>query len=183
MLILRPAFGRHGRRFIFDPNAFYSYPNVEVGDDVCIGTGAVFLASESKIIVGNKVMFGPNVTVVGGRHNTSVVGKYMYDVHEKRPNDDLDVIFDDDVWVGSCTVILMGVRVGRGSIVAAGTLVNKNVPPYTVVGGIPAKRITMRFNSLEAVLAHEALLYPPEKRLNRESLEEIFESEEKIINN
>jgi acetyltransferase-like isoleucine patch superfamily enzyme len=175
MLIMRPAFQRNGKHFIFDPNGFYNFENIVVGNDVSIGDDAILLASESKIIIGNKVMFGPRVTVVGGNHNTAVVGRFMYDVHEKRPGDDQDVIFEDDVWVGSGAIILKGVRVGRGSIIAAGAVVNIDVLPYTIVGGIPAKQISKRFKDLETVLKHEEALYPPEKRLSREYLQGIFD--------
>jgi len=79
---------------------------------------------------------GSNVTIIGGDHNASVVGKFMYDyeVQEKRPEDDQDVIIEDDVWIGTGAIILKGVRLGRGSIVAAGALVRKDVLPYTIVG-------------------------------------------------
>lgn len=175
MLFLRPAFGKHGRNLIFDPDGFYSFDHIETGDDVSIGDDAIFLASDSRIIIGNKVMFGPRVTVVGGNHNTGVVGQFMYDVHEKRPEDDQDVVFEDDVWVGSGAVILKGVRVGRGSIVAAGAVVIRDVPPYTVVGGTPAKVISRRFGDVETILKHEQALYPPEKRLSEEDLRGIFD--------
>lgn len=174
MLILRSAFRLHGSNFIFDPDDHFNHENIEVGNDVSIGSGAVFLAAKSKICISNKVMFGPNVTVIGGDHNTAVAGKFMYDVHEKRPEDDLDVIIDEDVWVGSGVTILKGVRVGRGAIVAAGALVNQNVLPYTVVGGVPARMISTRFSDLETVLAHEKALYPPAKRLDKDLLQEGF---------
>ena len=171
MILLRPAFGKHGHHFIFDPNSYFTYRNIEVGDYVSIGAGAVFLASESKIIIGNKVMFGPNVTVVGGNHNTSVIGKLMYDIHEKRPEDDQDVTIENDVWVGSGAIILKGVRVGRGSIIAAGAVVVKDVLPYTIVGGTPAKIISLRFKDIETIISHETLLYPVEMRLSITTLE------------
>lgn len=174
MLILRPAFRRHGTHFIFDPDDHFNYGNIEVGNDVSIGSGAVFLVSDSRLIIGNKVMFGPNVTIIGGDHNTTVIGKYMYDIHEKRPGDDLDVIFEDDIWVGTGAIILKGVRVGRGSIIAAGALVNKDVLPYSIVAGIPARQISTRFRELSAVIEHEAILYPPEKRLGMDILEKTF---------
>jgi acetyltransferase-like isoleucine patch superfamily enzyme len=173
MLILKPAFSKYGRHFIFDPNGFYNFQNIQVGDDVSIGDDAIFLCSNSKIIIGNKVMFGPKVSVLGGNHNTSIVGKFMYDIQEKRPGDDLDVVFEDDIWVGTGAIILKGVNVGRGSIVAAGAIVNKDVLPYSVVGGIPAKLISFRFD-LATILEHEKLLYSPENRLQQELLEEIF---------
>ena len=158
MLLLRPAFGRYGRNFIFDPHDHFNHGNIEVGDDVSLGTGAVLMATESKIRIGNKVMFGPNVRVIGGNHNTSQLGKFMYDVHEKRAGDDEDVLIEDDVWVGCGAIILKGVRVGRGSVVAAGALVNKDVPPYSVVAGVPARVVGSRFNDLETLHAHETAL-------------------------
>jgi acetyltransferase-like isoleucine patch superfamily enzyme len=174
IILLRPAFRRYGRNFLFDPNSFYSYQNIEVGDDVSIGSGAAFMASESKIIIGNKVMFGPNVIVVSGNHNTSVVGKFMYDVHEKRLEDDQDVIFEDDIWIGSGAIILKGVKVGRGSIIAAGALVNRNVLPYTIVAGVPAKVLSSRFDDINKTRIHDEALYPCGKRLKEEELSQIF---------
>jgi acetyltransferase-like isoleucine patch superfamily enzyme len=173
MVALRAAFSRYGRNFIFDPDDHFTYQHIEVGNDVSIGAGAVFLASESKILIGNKVMFGPNVIMIGGDHNTSCIGRFMYDVHNKRPQDDEDVIIEDDVWVGSGAIILKGVRVGRGAIVAAGAVVNKDVLPYTVVGGMPARVISLRFKDVDTILEHETLLYPVEKRLSDETLQEI----------
>lgn len=170
MLLLRPAFRRHGKRLIFDPDGHYTFENIEVGDDVSIGTGAIRIATKSRIIIESKVMFGPNVMVIGGDHNTSIVGRFMYDVKEKRPEDDQDVIIEDDVWVGAGAIILKGVRLGRGSIVAAGAVVNKEVLPYTVVGGIPAKIISMRFGEIETILEHESALYSPKERLSKEFL-------------
>jgi acetyltransferase-like isoleucine patch superfamily enzyme len=171
MLLLRPAFQCYGKHFLFDPDGYYTFEHIKVGDDVSLGTGAILLATESRIIIGNKVMFGPNVIVTGGNHNTSLLGRFMYDVQEKRPEDDQDVIIEDDVWVGSSAVILKGVRVGRGSIVAAGAVVNRDVLPYTVVGGVPARSIAVRFNDLQVLLEHESALYPPEKRLSKHDLE------------
>lgn len=169
MWLILPAFRRCGKRCNIDPDAFYSFSNIEIGDDVSIGRGAVLLAGKSRIIIGNKVMFGPNVTLVGGGHNTSVVGRYMYDVHEKRPDDDRGVIVEDDVWVGTGAIILRGVRLRRGCVVAAGALVTKEVPPYAIAGGMPAKVLSYRFD-IDTILAHEAQLYPPEQRLSRETL-------------
>lgn len=177
MILIRPAFQHYGRNFIFDPRDSFTYSNIEVGDDVSIGRGASFMAVESKIVIGNKVMFGPNVTIIGGNHNTSVVGRFMYDVQEKRPEDDQDIIFEDDIWVGACAIILKGVRVGRGSIIAAGALVTKDVKPYTVVAGVPAKKISTRFGDINMLIKHEESLYPPEKRLSEIQREGILRSE------
>lgn len=175
MLLLRPAFRCHGDNFIFDPHDCFTYQNIEVGNDVTFGSGATLLATESRILIGNKVMFGPNVTVVGGNHNTSQLGRFMYDVLEKRELDDQNVVIEDDVWVGCGAIILKGVKIGRGSIIAAGALVNKDILPYTVVAGIPAKAIGVRFDNFDTLRSHDSTLYPPENRLSDEVLKKTLE--------
>ena len=65
--------------------------------------------------------------------------------------------------------MLKGVKVGRGSIVAAGAVVTKSVPPYSIVAGVPAKLVRWRF-SVEDVLAHEESLYSVEDRIDKDVL-------------
>lgn len=67
-----------------------------------------------------------------------------------------DVTIGNDVWIGHGVVLLAGVHVGDGAIVAAGAVVTKDVPPYTIVGGVPAKKIRQRFedNEVELLLKH-----------------------------
>jgi maltose O-acetyltransferase len=149
MHILKFAFLKAGKNVIFDPFGEYTYRTIELGSDVFIGSGANLSASKSKIIIGNKVMFGPNVTIRGGNHNSSIVGEFMYDVKEKRPEDDQPVIIENDVWIGTRAVILKGVTIGTGSIIAAGAVVTKDVPPYSIVGGVPAKILKRRFEGEE----------------------------------
>lgn len=163
MALLRPLFARHGRNFKFDPDGLYSFGSIEVGDDVFIAPGASFSAAISRIRIGSKVMFGPGVIIRGGNHNTSVVGAYMADVHEKLPGDDEDVVIEDDVWVGAGAIILKGVRISRGSIVAAGAVVTKSFPPYSIIGGVPARLIRPRWDE-ETIRRHEQVLYPEGRR-------------------
>ncbi|MGN6264156.1 MAG: acyltransferase [Ginsengibacter sp.] len=158
MYIMLPLFKKHGKNVKFFPsNSTFSYSTIELGDDVYIGPGAVLAASVSGIIFGNKIQLGPNVTMMGGDHNTSVIGKYMYDVIEKLPENDAPIIIENDVWIGTGAIILKGVTVGEGSVVAAGSLVNKNVPPFSIVGGVPAKIIRKRFSESE-IGEHKILL-------------------------
>ncbi|HEX7975754.1 MAG TPA: acyltransferase [Anaerolineales bacterium] len=174
MLLLRPAFKRYGKNFGFDPDGLYTYQTIEVGDDVSLGDRATLIASDSGIVIGSKVMFGPNVTIMGGNHNTSVLGQFMFDVKVKRPEDDQLVVIEDDVWVGAGAIILKGVCLGRGCIVAAGAVVTKDIPPYCVAAGVPAKPRFVRFD-VDAILAHENSLYPASQRLDRATLLALFE--------
>ena len=163
MYLLLPLFREHGRNVQFDPNGFYSFENIILGSDVFLGTCPTLMATKSTIRIGSKVMFGPHVTLIGGQHNTAEIGRFMTDVMEKRPWDDLGIVIQDDVWVGTRAVILRGVTVGRGSIVGAGSVVTKNVPPYAIVAGCPARVIKFRW-SVETLIRHEEMIYSPDCR-------------------
>ena len=170
MMLQRSLFGSHGRNFTFDPDGSYTYLNIHVGDDVSLGWRPTILAALSEIRIGSKVMFGPYVIIIGGSHNIVVPGRFMIDVHDKAANDDLGVVIEDDVWVGARAMILRGVRVGRGAVIGAGSVVTKSVPPYALVAGIPARVIRFRWDA-ETVLQHELALYSPSQRLAKEDLE------------
>ena len=157
MHLFKFKFKKIGNNVIFDPFDHFSYRTIEIHDEVFIGSGAKFSASESSIKIKSKVMFGPNVTIMGGDHRTDVVGKYMFDVKEKLPENDLDVVISEDVWIGCNVVILKGVHIGKGAIIAAGSLVNKNVESYSIVAGLPAKKISDRFTKDE-IAEHEQML-------------------------
>ena len=89
--------------------------------------------------------------------------------YNKSVEDDKDVVIEGDSWIGINVTILAGVTIGRGSVIAAGAVVTKSCPPYSIIGGIPAKVLKYRF-SIDEVLEHEKLLYPEEERLSREEL-------------
>lgn len=124
---------RHGSQCYIEGDCNISFRNVSLGNNVYIGSGATLLSSRAKILIGSNVMLGPNVTIITGNHRIDVVGKNMIDVKEKRPTDDEDVIIEDDVWIGSGTIILKGVRISKGCVIAAGTIVTKSTTPYSIV--------------------------------------------------
>lgn len=157
--IYRSRFSKIGDNVSFDARGIYSYENIEIGNDVNLGYRPVLIAAKSKIVIGNHVMFGPEVTIRGGNHRIDIVGRYMIDIREdeKRSEDDPGVVIEADVWIGTRAVILAGVRVGRGPVVGACAVVTKSVPPYAIVGGNPARVIRMRF-SPEDIVVHERLL-------------------------
>ncbi len=156
---LRPQFKSIGTnvKFSYLNSRLEKLSNISIGSDVYIGPFAVFLCTESNIRIGNKVLFGPNVTMIAGDHRVTDVGRYIFDVTDKKPEDDKDIVIEDDVWIATNTTILKGVTIGRGAVVAAGSLVIKDVPPYAVVGGVPAKILKYRFTE-DQIMQHEMLL-------------------------
>ncbi len=143
--------------------------NLSVGDGSSIPKGSTFYCTEAPLTIGKKVIFGPNPTIITGDHRIDVVGKYIMDSHEKLPENDAPVIIEDDVWCGANITILKGVTIGRGSVVAAGAVVTRSCPPYSIIGGIPAKILKSRF-SIEQILEHEKQLYAIEERYTEDFL-------------
>jgi acetyltransferase-like isoleucine patch superfamily enzyme len=181
MYMYRSLFRKCGRRTIFFPTkSDLLYKNIIVGDDVYIGPGASFIASLSYISIGDKSFFGPNVTIRGGNHSSHIIGKFMidYERKDKLVSDDIPVIINEDVWVGTGAIILKGVNIGRGSIISAGAVVTKDVLPYSIIGGVPAKVIKHRW-SAEEIIKHEELMYPLEKRIMKDIIYTYFPKNEK----
>ncbi|BFN37902.1 acyltransferase [Fidelibacter multiformis] len=147
----------YGPNVYIGQNCEFTYNNIHLGSNIYIGSRASFIASISHIYIGSYVMFGPNVTIRGGNHRIDVLGEYMYNVKEKLSENDQDVIIQDDVWIGCNATILKGVKIGKGAVVAAGAVVTKEVPPYAIVGGNPAKLIKYRFSE-DQIIRHEELL-------------------------
>lgn len=159
MHIQKRKFLNCGRRVVFDPlTSCFSYRTITIGDGVYIGPNANFSTTHSKINIGNNVMFGPSVHIFGGNHIIDRVGIAMNSIVKTDDTKDLDVIFDDESWVGGGAIILTGVTIGRGAIIGAGAVVTKSVVPYSISGGNPCKFIKMRFTE-EEIIRHEEALY------------------------
>ena len=173
----KPRLRKVGKNVHFFPlSSTFIYENIEIGDDVQIDHGANFETWIAKLHIGNKVLFGPNVTVRGGIHPYYKVGQFIYDVpeSEKRPEDDQDVWIEDDVWIGCNVTILKGVTIGRGAVVAAGAVVTKSIPPYTIAGGTPAKKIKNRFKSVDETVEHDSKLFPNNRIPQNDIIEEFI---------
>ncbi len=160
-----------GRNVKIHPKSsvYFGLENLSIGNDVSIPRFAHIFCTEASLTIGHKVVFGPAPTIVTGNHRIDVIGKYIVDSHEKLPENDNEVIIEDDIWIGANVTILMGVILGRGSVVAAGAVVNKPFPPYSIIGGVPAKVLKFRF-TIDEILAHEEKLYTKEKRFTQEQL-------------
>ncbi len=108
-----------------------------------------------RVTIGRYVMFASEVVVLGGDHRFDIPGMPM--MFSGRPELPPTVI-EDDVWVGYRAVIMAGVRIGRGSIVAAHAVVTKDVEPYSIVGGVPAKVVGRRFATDAEIALHDRML-------------------------
>ncbi|MBD3652396.1 MAG: CatB-related O-acetyltransferase [Kangiella sp.] len=107
-----------------------------------------------KVIIGNYVMFGPKVSIVGGDHEFTIPGVPI--IFSGRPELGQTII-EDDVWIGFGAVIMAGVTIGRGAVIAASSVVTKDVPPYSICAGIPARVLKFRFGEDEREIHDEML--------------------------
>lgn len=154
-------------------SVYFGLKNLSLGNNVSIPRYAHIFCTEAPLTIGNNVIFGPAPTIITGDHRIDIIGKPIFFSYDKLPQNDLPVVIEDDVWVGAHVIILKGVTIGRGSVIAAGSVVNKSTPPYSISAGVPAKSIKFRF-TIDEILEHESQLYPAEERLKREELEKIF---------
>lgn len=137
---------KHGKNIRIQKKCELSYSHICCGDYVSIGSGCMFMSSIANIIINDHVMFAPNVTIITGDHRLDLKGRLLDSVqdYEKLPENDQDVVFLGDNWVGTGAIILKGVTVGKGAVISAGAVVVKDVPDYSIVGGIPARVISHR---------------------------------------
>lgn len=135
---------RCGNNVYISPHVYFNVKDFEIGNDVYIGRGCIFQSTHGSIRIGNKVMFGPGVHIHGGNHKFSLKDVAMYDQHKRSTDDDGSVNIDDDVWIGANAIILANVNIAKGSVVAAGSIVTSDVPPFSIVAGVPAKVVRLR---------------------------------------
>lgn len=127
------------------PSGYYGRAigmGLTVGDRSNIGPYA-YIGASGGITIGNDVMMGPRVSMFAENHNFAQTDVLMRDQGVSHA----PIRIEDDCWLASNCVILAGVTVGRGSVVAAGAVVTKDVPPFSIVGGNPARTIRSRNGS------------------------------------
>jgi acetyltransferase-like isoleucine patch superfamily enzyme len=126
--------------------------HVVIGDDVGIGPRCTI---QCDLEIGSKVLIAGGVAFVGSDdHRFDVVGKTMWDSGR---GDARKVVVEDDVWIGQNAIVLSGSRIGRGSIVAAGSVVVGDVEPYSIVVPQKARLIRKRFTP-QQIEEHERIL-------------------------
>jgi acetyltransferase-like isoleucine patch superfamily enzyme len=112
------------------------HAGITIGARSLIGEGCV-LRGQGGITIGDDVYLAPLVQILAVDHDYSDLNRPI----SEQPIITRGIVIDDDVWIGGGAIVLDGVHIGRHSIVAAGAVVTRDVPPYTVVGGIPARVI------------------------------------------
>jgi acetyltransferase-like isoleucine patch superfamily enzyme len=152
-----------GKGLHVGPGSVIDAPNhLSIGHDVYIGKNCTIECDGS---IGNYVLIANMVGLIGRYdHDYSVVGvpirksPWIGNLDYNGSGKGLEIIVEDDVWIGYGAILLSGVKVGRGAIIGAGSVVTRDVPSYAIVAGTPAKVLSFRYTP-QQIIEHEKQLY------------------------
>ncbi|HCA42006.1 MAG: acyltransferase [Saprospiraceae bacterium] len=116
----------------------------EMGEGSSIAQNCTISGEKAGIFIGENVMIAPNVVIVAFNHGIESLEIPM----SKQDNAEAPIIIENNVWIGANCTIGCGVKIGTGSIIAANSFVNKDISPYSIVGGVPAKFIKTRIHQV-----------------------------------
>jgi len=127
----------------------FAHMDISMGNNVQFGE---YCNVSCNVNFGNNILMAGRVCFVGKNdHEFDVPGRLIWD--GKRGDDGYCVV-EDDVWIGHGSIIVGGITICKGSVIAAGSVVTKNIPPCEIWGGVPAKKIRDRFRSREELQRH-----------------------------
>lgn len=133
------------------PENVFDHDLVEVGDKTYGGVCLIARGKQGRLKIGSYCSIAPEVSfVLNDEHPTDTFSTYPFKVkclgqNEPEAGSKGGIVVGDDVWLGYRCTILDGVQIGQGAIVAAGAVVTKDIPPYAIVGGCPARVIKYRY--------------------------------------
>ena len=131
-----------GKGVIISELVSIKFPNrLELGDNTFIGRGTLIQAS-GEVEIRENVLIGPECRIWSSNHNFKQSNMPI----NKQGHSFAKVVIEEDVWLGTNVIVLSGVTIGKGTIVAAGAVVTKSFPDNVIIGGNPAKLIKRRFD-------------------------------------
>lgn len=163
-------------------NVILEYPikvncpqNVYLGNNIAIRGGLTIVTHTGKFIIKDNVDISQYLTVVTGNHTIKPpLDIFQIDCNHSGKGDiESDVIIEEDVWIGINVTILPNVKIGRGSIIGACSVVTRSIPPYSIAVGNPCKVLRMKFTK-EEIIYREKQLYPENQRLDIAFIDSLF---------
>lgn len=163
-------------------NSIFDFKKVKVGKYTYGPLNVMCWNDKNEYLsIGSFCSIAPGVTfILGGNHNTNSISSFPFKYFIKNENTEATskgrIIIEDDVWIGTNATILSGITIGQGCVIAGGAMVTKSFPPYSIIGGNPAKIIRKRFT--EEIIEKAVLIDYQKMEYNflRENIN-IFEKE------
>lgn len=143
-----------GKYFRLGTPLFFTKVEITFGDYCYLGPRTTI---SNPLYVGDMVLISSDFRVIGNDHGLNSVGIPMR-IAEATSRSTAPTTIESEAWVGQGVTLLSGITIGRGAVVGAQSFVNKDVPAYSIVAGVPAKLIRTRFGNAEIAL-HESKLY------------------------
>lgn len=141
-MVLRLMGAQIGKRVVFYPGVWIMpLSSITLGDDVDLSKG-VLITTGGGITIGDRTMIGYRTQILSSNHGIPPFPQRIF----KAPDIRSPVVIGNDVWIGGNSMILPGITIGEGAVIAGGSVVTKDVPSYAIVGGCPAKLIKYREN-------------------------------------
>ena len=175
----RSRFGYIGKDVALGPPLTLSNPsNIYLYGDNAI-KNAIIYTNNARFIMHQHSTAAEGLRISTGNH-AMIIGRFFLSITDKEKPEgyDKDIVVNTDVWIGRDVTILCGVTLGRGCIIGAGAVVTKDIPPYSIAVGVPAKPVKFKW-TIEEIMEHEKQLYPENERFSREKLESIFKEAKK----
>lgn len=151
--------------------------SIKIGKNFYMGMGSII---ESDAVIGDNVIWGNRVALIGKYdHHYQQIGSTIREASAIRDKNynwkglNLMTVIENDVWVGYGSILMSGITIGEGSIIAAGSVVTKNIEPYSIYGGVPATKIANRFNDEQDLQQHLKIVrskYLSERKINYQNI-------------
>lgn len=166
-------YGRIGEHTIVKPGSQLIPSNMYLDDYVLIQNGNNFISHKGKLIVRKYSVISSGCIIIPSTHKLKVGVPFYLTAQEHVGDVDYDIVIDEDCWIGAGCILLPNIHIGRGAVVGAGTVVTRDIPPYSVVVGVPAKIIASKFD-LKSCIQHESKIYKEDEKMSVEYLTMIF---------
>lgn len=140
-LFLKIVGAKIGKDIVFYPGVWISPGrNLEIKDNVDLAKDIIIITTSGGVYIGERTLIGYRTQILSANHSIPPIGEpfpISGDEYKK-------IIIQNDVWIGANCIITAGVKIGTGAVIAAGSVVTKDVEPNSIVGGVPAKLIRKR---------------------------------------
>lgn len=177
--VLLSGFSRGLQNVVFEgknavPDRCNFAGTIKIGYATTLGYNNFF---HGDILIGKYCQIGADVAIHTTNHPTNFMSTYinanLFEGDLKQLKETKKVIIGNDVWIGHNVIIVGGVTIGNGAVLAAGSVVTKDVPPYTIVAGIPSKAIRTRFSD-KVIREIEALQWWDKSEAELEKIKPLF---------